>query len=406
MSRIARLPRVLATLAEHRDGMPLATLAAAEGIGEKELREDLLAYFTADPMWTLGLSRVATLEFLGPDGSEEDPTKAEVVRVVSDADDLGVELLDADELALIHTAAVALLELQPDDDDLASAVDVLTETMLGAPAEPRHTAHGEVLGLLQDAVTGQQVVRIEYSRAWHAGVSTRDIHPLRLVQTRRGWEVDAGPVGADGALRTYLLSNIRSAETTGEGFEPRSASPSSCSVSVSSPPCGCSFPRGALVRRHVCRIGAGRRGGRGHLHRRPRPAGARQLARRPAHARRWRGDPGALPGRPDLGRTRAGAGVARPPHPTGRTLTSAPAHRRTCGVRSDGYRAMVSRINRREHHMGFEEKADDLKGRAKEAAGAATNDDELKNEGKADQAKASIKEKVESVADSIKDKLN
>lgn len=54
----------------------------------------------------------------------------------------------------------------------------------------------------------------------------------------------------------------------------------------------------------------------------------------------------------------------------------------------------------------FDNKMDDVKGRAKEATGAATDDDELKNEGKADQVKASVKDKVDSVADSIKDKLN
>ena len=37
-------------------------------------------------------------------------------------------------------------------------------------------------------------------------------------------------------------------------------------------------------------------------------------------------------------------------------------------------------------------KTDELKGRAKEAAGAVTDDKELKNEGKTDQAAASMKE--------------
>lgn len=219
VARIARLPRVLATLADHTEGLPLASLAAAEGIKEAELREDLLAYFTADPMWTLGLSRPPTLEFLGPDGSEEDPNLAEVVRVVAETDDLGVEMLDADELALIHTAATALLELQPDDTDLAGAVDVLTETMLGTPVEPRRTWGGELLGLLREAIAEQRRVRIDYSRAWHAGVTTREIEPFRLVQTRRGWEVDAGPVGDDGSLRTFLLSNVRRAEALDDTFE-------------------------------------------------------------------------------------------------------------------------------------------------------------------------------------------
>ena len=48
---------------------------------------------------------------------------------------------------------------------------------------------------------------------------------------------------------------------------------------------------------------------------------------------------------------------------------------------------------------------DDLKGRAKEAAGDLTNDDSLKNEGKVDRASGSIKEKVGDAADKVKDAL-
>ena len=46
---------------------------------------------------------------------------------------------------------------------------------------------------------------------------------------------------------------------------------------------------------------------------------------------------------------------------------------------------------------------DEGKGRLKEAAGALTGDDELRGEGKADQAKASVKDKIDSVADKVKD---
>ncbi|MCF8590103.1 CsbD family protein [Gordonia liuliyuniae] len=58
-------------------------------------------------------------------------------------------------------------------------------------------------------------------------------------------------------------------------------------------------------------------------------------------------------------------------------------------------------------------KADDLKGRAKEAAGAATNDDDLRQEGQADQGLAGAREKITEAADkvkggidSVKDKLS
>jgi uncharacterized protein YjbJ (UPF0337 family) len=57
--------------------------------------------------------------------------------------------------------------------------------------------------------------------------------------------------------------------------------------------------------------------------------------------------------------------------------------------------------------MGFddktENKAEDLKGRAKEAAGSITGDDELKNEGRADQAESSVKQAGEHVKDAIDD---
>ena len=60
--------------------------------------------------------------------------------------------------------------------------------------------------------------------------------------------------------------------------------------------------------------------------------------------------------------------------------------------------------------MGFddktENKTEDLKGRAKEAAGSVTGNDDLKNEGRADQADSSVKqagEKVKDAAGDVKD---
>ncbi len=48
----------------------------------------------------------------------------------------------------------------------------------------------------------------------------------------------------------------------------------------------------------------------------------------------------------------------------------------------------------------------DLKGRAKEAIGGATGDEDLENKGKTDQTKASIKGKVGDVVDGVKDKVD
>lgn len=224
VARIARLPRVLELLAAHPDGLPLVDLAAHVDVPADELREDLLAYFTADLGDMLGLSRPDVLEFLGADGEDVDPNTAEVVRIIDErpAEELGVEHVDAAELGLVYTAAQALLDIDPSDEDLAGAIDVLTETMFGAPVA---LAGGTTTGLhplepLQEAARERRKVRIRYSRAWSPGVFDRVVEPYRLVQTRRGWEVDSGPIDELGRMRTFLLSNLRDYEVLPETFDP------------------------------------------------------------------------------------------------------------------------------------------------------------------------------------------
>jgi len=46
---------------------------------------------------------------------------------------------------------------------------------------------------------------------------------------------------------------------------------------------------------------------------------------------------------------------------------------------------------------------DEAKGRVKEAAGSLTDNDKLRREGKADQAKSSVKGAVDNIADKAKD---
>jgi uncharacterized protein YjbJ (UPF0337 family) len=47
--------------------------------------------------------------------------------------------------------------------------------------------------------------------------------------------------------------------------------------------------------------------------------------------------------------------------------------------------------------------SDDASGRLKEAAGDLTNNDDLKREGKVEQAEGAVKEKVDEAADKVKD---
>lgn len=57
--------------------------------------------------------------------------------------------------------------------------------------------------------------------------------------------------------------------------------------------------------------------------------------------------------------------------------------------------------------MGFADKisnkAEDLGGKSKEAAGKATGNEQLEAEGKGDQAKASVKDGIEKVKDAVSD---
>jgi uncharacterized protein YjbJ (UPF0337 family) len=48
-------------------------------------------------------------------------------------------------------------------------------------------------------------------------------------------------------------------------------------------------------------------------------------------------------------------------------------------------------------------KADEMKGRVKEAAGAISDDDKLRREGKIDQAAGKTKQAVEKAVDKVKD---
>ena len=47
-----------------------------------------------------------------------------------------------------------------------------------------------------------------------------------------------------------------------------------------------------------------------------------------------------------------------------------------------------------------------MKGRAKEAAGDLTDNDEMKREGKADRAAGKVKEKAEEAVDKVRDKID
>jgi proteasome accessory factor C len=229
--RLAALPRALSILELHPQGLPLADLAAELGVEAADLREVFMAYYLAD-LVALGSLSLPIVEFVGPgadwtdEGDVGDPAGArapagpEWVRVLAPdpEHELGVDHLTAEQLGAVYRAGTDLLALEPDNETLAAALEAFAIAL-----EPADTGGDERRGattaqLMHRAAEDRRRVDITYSRQWHPGTTTRSIEPYRVVRTRRGWEVDAGPPDDLAAVRTYLVSGIVEARPTDETF--------------------------------------------------------------------------------------------------------------------------------------------------------------------------------------------
>jgi proteasome accessory factor C len=228
--RLAALPRALGILELHPQGLPLADLAAELGVEPADLREVFLAYYLAD-LVELDSFGLPVVEFFspGPDTDEtaddpDDDVSAETswVRVLT-ADpehELGVDHLTAGQLAALYEAGVDLLALEPGNEVLRGAVEAF-EVALEPADKPLASQWGAgTAQVLHRAAEEHRRVRITYVRQWSPGASLRVIEPYRLVRTRRGWEVDAGPADDVTPVRTYLVSGIVQHEVLAETFEP------------------------------------------------------------------------------------------------------------------------------------------------------------------------------------------
>jgi proteasome accessory factor C len=221
--RVDHLARMFGILALHPDGLAIADLARELGTSSDELRTDLVVFMNRELPVELDWALVADLglEFLGAQGEQTESRAAERVRLTSQAplSELGVALLSAAQLGPLVRAATDLLAVEPGNATLREALDRLTHTLM-AGVEASQPYGGEVAAVLRQAAGEHRAVRIEYWRAWRPGVTTRVIEPYRVVSTRRGFEVDAGPLDADGSPRTFLVSGIRAVQVLDETFVP------------------------------------------------------------------------------------------------------------------------------------------------------------------------------------------
>ena len=222
VDRVAQLPRLLQALWYHPEGMRIEDLAAEFGATPDNVRETLLAYYRADLAEYSSdlLIRADVLEFFGGSEDRDLVSEAPMVRLVAadPTQELGVSYTTVADLARIYRAGRDRLQLEPDNEVLASAVDKLAAGLLPAVQPSAHHAVARP-PVFRRAVEERLKVLITYVRAWRPGVTERVIEPYQMVRTRRGWEIDAGPVQENGRLRTFLLTGVQQFKVLADTFE-------------------------------------------------------------------------------------------------------------------------------------------------------------------------------------------
>ncbi len=121
-------------------------------------------------------------------------------------------------------AAVLQIAGRPDSDPLVTRL--LAATSEADPAEIERVLHAAASGdfattaVLAAGAANSVCVRITHRSAGRSGETGRVIEPMGLFNEQGTWYVEAFCQLA-GALRTFRVDRIRSAEPTGEHFEPR-----------------------------------------------------------------------------------------------------------------------------------------------------------------------------------------
>jgi len=219
--KVSELPRIIEVLS-YQGVVPLEAVAKEVGRPEAEVRDLLVRYYvTEDARDRLGMP--PPIEFLDDVGEESLPSEATCVRLQHRyvVDDLAFDYAPVEYLARVYRVARDESLLEPDNAVLAGAVEKL-RAYLDEDLRPSAATEGAGLSAAgwYRAARDHHRVRIRYVRTWWPGAAERVVEPYRVVRTRRGWEVDAGPPDDDGRLRTFLLTGVLEAEVQGEVFEP------------------------------------------------------------------------------------------------------------------------------------------------------------------------------------------
>ena len=219
VQQLAGLPAILEALSYHR-AVPIAVVAQEIGLPPKKVRELLVEYFLTDePVERRGW--IPPLEFLDEAGEEADPRTAPCVRLTSDVvtNDLAFRYSPVTTWARTYRIARDHLHLDPENSLLEGALEKLGRVIDDELRPGSDVDRDDGPARWDRAAKERTKVAITYVRTWHPGTSRKVLEPYRVLRTRRGWEVDAGPPDDAGQLRTYLLSGVVEAEFLDEPFE-------------------------------------------------------------------------------------------------------------------------------------------------------------------------------------------
>ena len=192
---------MLNLLHAHPAGLRMDYLAEQVGVPEALLRREILDFTPRTP-WECARTRSSSCPpkaggrpGIRGDGAGRDRQAGRRI---------GVELQTPQKWLEVYQTAARMSEMRPDDTDLAEAVQVIAQRIpTGVPQRP----DSEIGRVLSEAISKRIAVEIEYSRTWKPGLVDRKVHPLRLVETARGWELDA--LLPDDEVRTFIIDRIR-----------------------------------------------------------------------------------------------------------------------------------------------------------------------------------------------------
>lgn len=215
------ISEVIALVEQQGQPMTLADLSLALGVPPREIRRQVRAQCERADAERVARTPSPEVLVLPADSSDQSgETDEDRVWIAAQPrrDLLGTERLDEVALAPLHRSATELAASEPDNLVLAEATEKLRTGFLPGLSAPNQ-ARADLLGALGRAMGTRQRVRIRYSRAWEPGIFERVIDPYCIAWTRRGPELDAGPVRADGGTRTYQVSRIEALEVLDSIFE-------------------------------------------------------------------------------------------------------------------------------------------------------------------------------------------